>query len=343
MIKTALQSAYNFHLYPSVGEDDWRYTYSTSIIRSLETQLLSKGVFQDMANAADFKQALDVISSTEYVGSYQNFDDVQQMLMEKRSEVISLTRDLMIDKALINLLFVRADFANMRLALRRKLVDRPLGVDYSNDGSIPAEQFEMIFEQEDYSPLPYHMQLAIERSVLAYYQNKNIRQIDIALDATLYEYLIETALKLKNTFLLEMLRMDIDLINIRTMLRLKFTDAEQRNVFLDNGYVDKDTLKHGIDLEYESISPLFFATPYYEVVEAGASYLSANNSFLMLENKADKHIQGYLKTTQSITAGPQPIIAYLRLKESEIRLIRLILTAKNNKLDTRLILDRIGG
>ena len=43
-----------------------------------------------------------------------------------------------------------------------------------------------------------------------------------------------------------------------------------------------------------------------------------------------------------ITAGPQPVIAYLLLKENEIRTVRLILTAKKNFLDTKLIMDRIG-
>jgi vacuolar-type H+-ATPase subunit C/Vma6 len=42
-----------------------------------------------------------------------------------------------------------------------------------------------------------------------------------------------------------------------------------------------------------------------------------------------------------ITAGPQPIIAFLLMKENEIRTVRLILTAKKNHLDTKLILDRI--
>ena len=51
---------------------------------------------------------------------------------------------------------------------------------------------------------------------------------------------------------------------------------------------------------------------------------------------------GLYKTTEQITAGPQPIIAYLATKEAEIRRIRLIMTGKKNGLDTRLILDRLG-
>jgi len=86
---------------------------------------------------------------------------------------------------------------------------------------------------------------------------------------------------------------------------------------------------------------LFFVTPYHHVVEAGANYLNSDKSFLKVEQQCDESLTGFLKTTIQITAGPQPIIAYLLMKENEIRKVRLILTAKKNSLDTKLILDRI--
>jgi V/A-type H+-transporting ATPase subunit C len=155
------------------------------------------------------------------------------------------------------------------------------------------------------------------------------------------EYNLRRAGWLQSIFLLALFRIQIDLINIRTMLRLKFTESEQRNVFLKGGYIEPERLRHGIELGYESLGALFFVTPYDRVVETGASYLASNNSFLALEQQCDEFLNGYLKTTIVITAGPQPIIAYLLMKEHEIRTVRLILTAKKNHLDTRLILDRL--
>ena len=126
------------------------------------------------------------------------------------------------------------------------------------------------------------------------------------------------------------------------MLRLKFTESEQRNVFLEGGYVEIEQLKHGLDIGYETLAQLFFVTPYHEVVELGANYFMSNKSFLKTEQQCEKHLMGFLKTTTQITAGPQPVIAYLLMKENEIRQVRLILTAKKNALETRLILDRLG-
>ena len=341
---TAEQPILDFYTYPPMGTDDFNYAFASAQVKVLESMMLSYGALVDMANAPDFEQALDMLASTEYSPGQTNksFDEMALLLINLRTEVRDLFKELIDNEAVVELLQTREDFANMRLALRRKLTEKPLGTDYSDDGTVPAEQFEQIFEEENYSPLPMHMQEAVESAVLAYYQNKEIRDIDFALDKAQAEHRTEQAKIFGCVFSLGLFRTRIDLNNIRTMLRLKFTDAENRNVFLPCGYIEIDRFKHAVDIGYEAIAQLFYATPYYEIVEAGIGYLVANNSFIGLEQKCQAHITGFLKSAFiQITAGRQTVIAYLLLKENEIRNVRLILTAKKNNLDTKLILDRL--
>ncbi len=155
------------------------------------------------------------------------------------------------------------------------------------------------------------------------------------------EYNLKKARRLNSVFLAGLFRIQIDLTNIRTMLRLKFTESEERNVFLRGGFIELERFIHGLDLGYEALGPLFFVTPYYRIVDTGANYLASNKSFLNVEQQCEEHLTGFVKSTIQITAGPQPIIAFLLMKENEIRTVRLILTAKKNHRDTKLILDRI--
>ncbi len=344
MVELQQQLIANFHRYPFVGDEDWRYTFATAQIRVLEAQMLTRATLLDMCNAEDFDQAVEMLASTEYAlpGANRTIAELEKILLEKRSDVRNTFKNLMIDEPLVELLRAREDFANLRLALRRKLTEKPLDSDYSNDGSVPANEFEEIFEQEDYSPLPLYMKEAIEQAVLAYYQNKDIRQIDYAIDKFQAEYKLKTAEQLNSIFLLELFRMQVDLTNIRTMLRLKLRESQESEGFMEGGYISIDRFKHALDLSNEAIGPLFASTPYYDVVESGVHYFIANNSFLKIEQHCEEHLTGFLKSTMQITAGPQPVIAYLMLKEHEIRTVRLILTAKRNSLDARLILDRLG-
>jgi len=338
------QPVIDFYTYPPIGDDDWRYTFETARVRALEMQMLSPATLLDMANAENFDQAVDLLSATEYAlpPTSRNFNEMEDILLRQRTAVRELFAELIIDKPIVELFKTRDDYANLRLAVRRTLTEKPLGTDYSSDGNFPLEQFEQVFEEENYALFPDYMAEAAEQAVLAYYQNKDIRQIDYAIDQSQTEYNLKRARQLKSIFLLGLFRIQLDLTNIRTMLRLKYTESEQPNVFLKSGFIELERFRHGLDIGYETLGPLFFVTPYYDIVQAGANYLTSDKSFLRAEQQCSEFLKGYLMTTIQITAGPQPIIAYLLLKENEIRTVRLILTAKKNNLDKKIILDRLG-
>jgi len=343
MPDVAEQSILDFYTYPPIGGDDWRYGYQTAEIRAMELQMLSSATLVDMANAEDFEQAADFLSSSEYAlpQGGRSFAELQDIFKLRRTAARKLFSDLMLDKPVAELFKTRDDFANLRLAVRRMLTEKPLGSDYSDEGNFPAELFAKAFEEEGHSIFPDYMQEAADRAVLGYYQNKDIRQVDYAIDASQAEYNLARARELKSIFLLGLFKIQIDLTNIRTMLRLKLAESEQRDVFLHGGFIGLERLKNGLETSYEGLGQLFFSMPHHRVVETGAGYVASNRSFLKAEQQCEDYLMGFLKTTGQITAGPQPIIAYLLTKENEIRTVRLILTAKKNSLDKKLILDRI--
>jgi V/A-type H+-transporting ATPase subunit C len=337
------QAILDFYTYPAIGGDDWRYAFETAEVRALEMQMLSRAVLVDMANAESFEAAADLLGASEYAlgqGS-KSFAEMENVLRGRRAAVRGLFADLMIDERIAELFRTRDDFANMRLAVRRTLTERPLGSDYSDQGNVEPGQFQEVFEQENYELLPDYMADAVEQAVLAYYQDKDIRRIDHEIDKCQAQYNVREARRVNCIFLLSLFRIQIDLTNIRTMLRLKFAESEQRNVFLQGGFLELERFKKGLDAGYETLGPLFFATPYHRVVETGANYLVSEKSFLKLERQCEEYLMGFLGTTIQITAGPQPVIAFLLMKEDEIRTVRLILTAKKSHLDTKLILDRV--
>ena len=343
MVGAVGQTVLDFYMYPPVGEDDWRYAFQTAQVRALETRMLSAATLRDMANAEDFEQAADLLASSDYALPHggRNFAEIENTLQTRRSAVRMLFEDLMIDKSAVELFKSRNDFANLRLALRRVLTEKPIGADYSSDGNVSPEVLEQVLGEENYGLFPDYMTEATEQAVLAYYENKDIRRIDYAIDRLQAEYNLRKAHQLESLFLIGLFRIQIDLANIRTMLRLKFTESEYRDVFLKGGFIELGRLERAVDAGYESQGQLFFSLPYHRLVETGSGYLASDESFLKLEKQCENYLTGFLKTTAQVTAGPQPVIAYLLMKEIEIRNVRLILTAKKNSLDIKLILDRI--
>lgn len=340
----ALKNEIDFYRYPPVGPEDWRYAYPTARVRGLELTMIPRGTFVDMANAASFAEAVELLAGTDYtIDAGADSAQIEQMLMARRTEARGMFADLMLDDEIVTFLRAREDFANMRLAIRRIVTERPLGLDYSNEGNVPAEEFEEIFEQEYYERLPGYLQEAVEAAVLGYYESKDIRRIDHEIDRCEAKWRLEQAQEIENIFMMSIVRLRIDLSNIRTLLRLKMAGREEETqFFVPGGFVDVDKFKQGLGTGFEAMGQLFFATPYYELLEGSISYLRSEKSFLKLEKECDDYITGFLKTTRSIAAGPQPVVAYFLMKEAEIRTVRMVLTGKKNGLSAKLILDRLG-
>ena len=334
---------HDFFTYPPVGEDDYAYMFQTAQVRTMETQMLTRTTLTDMANASDFASAAGSLSGSEYtLPQGAGAVEIETMLKQRRTAVRGLFEDLMLDERITEVFRSRDDYANLRLILRRVLTDKPVGEDYSDEGNVPPAMLRQAFEEQNFAILPEYVQTAADQATLAYYQNKNIRQIDHAIDHAQAAHKLDVAQTADGAeFLTNLFRIQIDLTNIRTMLRVKFLQADPRDAFLEGGFLEIDRLRQGLDLPYEALGQLFFSTPYHHIVDAGAGYVAANGSFLKVEQQCDEYFLGYLRQTVQIAAGPQPVIAFFLAKEHEIRTVRLILTAQRNSLETKLILDRL--
>jgi len=133
----------DFYRYPPIGADDWQYAYAAAKVRALETVMLSRTTLSEIAHAEQFEAAAEVLSGTEYaVGPQASAGEIEEMLLARRREVRQLFRQLMSDSAILQMFLAREDFANMRLAVRRVVTDKPLGSGYSPEGTVPAEEFE---------------------------------------------------------------------------------------------------------------------------------------------------------------------------------------------------------
>ncbi|MBW8015568.1 MAG: V-type ATPase subunit [Planctomycetes bacterium] len=343
MYEVEEQKVIEFDPQRSLEAEDWDYAFAAARVRVLESMMLTHATLVDMANAESFDSAVELLSGSEYAmsGGVESLDDIEAMLLEKRREVRELFVKLIDNETIMTLLRAREDFANMRLAVRRVVTDRPIGRDYSNDGSISAEEFEEIFEQENYGMFPEYLQEAVEKAVLGYYDSKDIRQIDYGIDRVQAAYKLYEAENIGSEFLSTLFRMQIDLFNIKTMLRLKLADRLDKNLFFEGGYVGNDIAAHGLDLDLDAIIPLYAATPYHDVVDGGVRYLISDNSFLVFERLCEEHKADFLRSSFVVASGPQPVIAYFLLKEMEIRTVRMILSCKKNGLDAKVILDRI--
>ncbi len=223
-------------------------------------------------------------------------------------------------------------------------------------------------EKNDYSNFGNSaIREAIKQAIRQFELTHQAELIDYVLDATIYELSLTTVREYRNTFLERLFQLEIDTINLKTLVRFMVIRKDKRYL--------KDVLIHGGNLPYEFFlraiienekvvrqkihqeryrnivvyeenigakeRRLPFLENYEKIIIAGINYWEKNCSFSYLEKLIDDHLMQHLKRAKYISLGIEPLIAYLLAKETEIKNIRTIIVGKLNRLPEETIRERL--
>ncbi len=327
--------------------EDWNYAFALGSLRVLQTRLLESSRLNDLANSIDLDEMVARLAGTAYAPSSEGgamSEQIEARLEHLRREAYELIIPMCLDEALERFLQGPEDFRNLKILLRRTLIENSPELQLSDLGFIDPEKLEQDFEAEKYDAFAPDMAEAIQNAIVAYYDDKNPRNIDLAVDRGLIMYRRTLANELKNEYLLGLCGLLADLGNIRSMARIKWLEEDSKLLgrsFLSGGSIELSRLQGALTTTWEAISAMFFATPYAQLIEHGLGSLAADDSFSHLERYCDDYITEYLKATNQVVAGPEPLVAYLLGAEQEIRSIRLIFSAKQANLPADSIRDRL--
>ncbi|AQQ08683.1 V-type sodium pump subunit C [Sedimentisphaera cyanobacteriorum] len=338
-----MQEIYEIIQTPRAGKENWDYAYHAGLVRAMQTKLLPLNVFADMASAGSYREAIECTAGSDY--GFQPDEPIERIysiLADARNELKTFFKDMASGSPIASLPEIEADMSNLRLAVRRFAAERPIGEDYSNAGTVPPEQFESIFESDDYSDLPAHFRQAAEESVLEYYATKDLRSIDYAIDRIEFHWHKKLAQNAKLIYLSDITAARIDLTNIGMVIRSKFAGSEEEPPFIAGGFVDIDKLKGAMFQSFDVFDQIFYSTDYEPMIVSSVDYLNSSSSFVRFEALCEQHLQRCCDVADYIAAGLQPLIAFYYRKLIELRWLRIVITAKKNGLSKQFISDRLG-
>ena len=327
--------------------ENWDYAFAIGSLRVLQTRLLESSRLNDLANSIDLDEMVSRLAGTAYAASAEggaSSEQIEARLKYLRQEAYELIIPMCLDEALKRFLQAPEDFRNLKILLRRALIENSPELPLSDLGFISQDELKQRFEAEKYDSLGLDIAEAVQNAIVAYYDDKNPRNIDLAIDRGEIKYRRTLANELKNEYLLGLCTLLADLGNIRSMARLKWLEEDSKllgRAFLPGGSVGLSHLQGALNASWEAISAMFFATPYAQLIEHGLGCLAANDSFSHLERYCDDYLIEYLKATNQVIAGPEPLVAYLLGVEQEIRSVRLIFSAKQANLPADSIRDRL--
>ncbi len=315
-----------------------KYAYSVGRTRALETKLLDRSKIDRMIEAENADAVLRVLSETEYgdlIAEIKSAEEFEEMLYTGLKRMYSVAKSFYPDPELVDLFTLKYDFHNIKVLLKSKLSDQgadELLIDLGNIADVVSKLMK-----EDISEiskkLPEDYVRAVERTLGEFNTSKDPQIIDACLDVEMFALMHEFASQ--SNFLLELLKMQIDLANIKMLIRSKKLDKSKRFVgyaLLENGSLPKDDLLKVYDRSLDAMISELCKSEYGEIIAEGAEHYEKEGSLLLFEKLFDDMIMEHVKKARYVAFGLEPLAGYIIAKENEIRLIRMILMGNLNEI-----------
>lgn len=179
------------------------------------------------------------------------------------------------------------------------------------------------------------------------------KEFSCFLDAPNLESLLDNQIHIQSELLSDYLKHLTDMHNIKTFLRLYFLKEPEerlREAISREGFIGKEVFLNCYSKELAVfLNRLEFVRKREKIIDYAfflrepIQRISSNHSFKALERAIDDFLIQVIKPAKYFSFGPEPLIAYYLAKENEIKLIRMIILAKLNRVLADTVRERLSG
>lgn len=316
-------------------------------IRVYETKLLDKSKLDRMIDAGSSEEALKVLQETEYgslVASIKRADEYEIILSEELNRSFNLMYEISPVKALVDLMSIKYDYQNIKVILKGIFLKEDLSHLIISVGSLDSSKLKELIENKDLSDLSPIIRDGINEALSTFETKKDPQIIDIILDKYMFKSLIHIKNEMKDTFIDKYVAILIDSTNLKTLLRVKKQNKDREfleSVIIEGGFIDKDKILNMLNDEAENIYGKISTSSYSEFIKSGLEHYSKTGLVSLLEKLFDNYIMQMMKDAKIIPFGVEPLLAYIYAKETEIKIIRIIMVGKINNISGELVRERL--
>ena len=309
--------------------DTLRYGHAVGRVRVMELQMLSSHRLERLVEA-DFEGALNIldeIAMGDYLAEAETVKDVDAGLVAFLRDVYaSLDEALPPDSFLMDFFLCRYDFHNLKALLKAGEKGEEAKSLLEGLGQLDIEVLREGLNDIASLPSPYR-----ETAEECMRGEVTPQEMDTIVDRHYLAYRLLLAGREGSPFVIDFARASIDLANLKLLLRGRNLGKERE--FLEAGLVAGGFITTGGLLDLYGDPPevmvkklesnVYFSRLVEVLEDAGETFRLTD-----FDRKSDDYLMDLVKGTKRISLGPEPIFAYLRARENEALMVRMILIAK---------------
>lgn len=324
-----------------------QFTQVLPRLRVLETKLLDKSKIDRLIDSKTSKDALKVLQETDYgahMADINKPEDYEIVLSRELTYVYENLYKMCPAREVIDVMAVKYDYHNLKVLIKGKILNKDFSYILIPIGVSKVIDLKQAVETEYYRDLNPIMRECIEKVVQDFELNKDPQRIDTIIDKYQFMHIKELENKLNHDGIAKYIAMQIDLTNIKTLLRVKKQEKNKEflnSVLIPGGKIDNEKLIMLLNDATENIWSKLSYTDYGNIIKEGVAEYSDNKSVSSFEKLVDNYIMNYMKDSKFITSGAMPVLAYIYAKENEIKQVRTIMVGKLNSISEEVIRERL--
>ncbi|MBR0081385.1 MAG: V-type ATPase subunit [Clostridia bacterium] len=317
------------------------YTYANARLAALSKRLLDPPTIRRMADGS-LADALRTLQDLRY-GGYSDGSDagVEQLISAELIEAAEEIRALSPNVKMTDLFLLRTDIQNLKVLLKARMLQTK-APELSAGGVYATETLSDMVRDQLYDALPGTIAAALNALEKQLSVRVDPQEISVALDRAYLQYALETV---KNDKVLKQYFLSLcDFDNILTFLRVRAMGGTKEmldDLLLPEAGIKKQQLMETFDWSFEQLNRILSASVCREPLLAGLNAMQHSGNIGDVEKARDNYLISLFTVHQYETDSIYPIIGYLLAKERESRAIRLIVTAKRNRLPDSVIAERL--
>ena len=291
------------------------YIQAAALVKIEEKKMLNKAKINRMIESNTALDILKILSETDYSKSMVGVtkeEDYENILSNELKRVYSYADELVkSNKEVLEVFKLKYDFQNLKQQLKYEV----------KNGNV--EEIDEKY-RKDY------------QQALSEYEKSNDIQIAVIILDKLYFKRLKTLCKKIN---LDILNKYCDIVlksyNLLTFIRLK--NQKRSYKYASFCLIDSEELLNIYENDANYISSL---EKFYDDKNLWNKF-SKTSKISTIEKELENKVISLIKEYKNVNYGIETIIAYIIAKEYEIKAIRLIMTAKINKIPVEIIKERM--
>ena len=317
--------------------NDLDYIFAVARIRVKEKTLLTAGDFRQMASLKDEEAVLEFLQSHGF-GEGAPSKSAEDILSFEEAKNLDLLRELNVDESFMTTLSYPKMFHNLKAGIQEMVTS-----EVHPHAFYPLPGFDRAFVMDvvtkrEFERLPASMQEIAPEAIEIMLKTRDGQRLHTIVDRGCLTAMEQEAKNTKDPLFKEYLHLYAALANIKIAFRsllMHKSYAFIREGLAPCSLLDIDLLAKSASKTMEDLCAFLKSSGFGDAAEA------LTVSPAKFEVWCDNRLIELIRQQKTVTESVGPVLAYYLARENEIKMARIILTAKANGFSEEVIAERM--